>query len=661
MKLRLQQVQQAQQEENRSKGNTEGEGNSQRRETPRRPTTPDEQNSDLLREMRKEMDELRSAIKEKTDRSVDKMIRATDSPFTAAVLDCPVPSKFCLPRLEPFDGLKDPQDHLNTFKTTLGLQQPPDEILCRSFPTTLKGAAREWFTKLPNSSIDNFDQLSSTFLRHFIGGQRPRRPVDYLLTIRQGEKETLRSYVKRFTRETLEVDEADDKVQLTTFKAGLRSRDLVASLAKNPPKTIAEMLLKAQKYMNAEDALAAIKGTERPGDKSKGEDDRRGQKRDRPERRNNDGNRRRDDKNPRQNKYCRFHRDHGHNTEDCRDLREQIEELIRKGKLQKYVKKGEYSKFRDDNRTQHESFTRDDDHTSQPPRKVIGEINTITGGPSSGGSFRSLRKAYHRQVNSVHTMPPSKYRRTYQDMSFNEEDARGVKQPHNDPLVIVLNIEGFNTRRILVDNGSSADIIYLPAFQQLKLDPKKLRPFDSPLVSFSGDRVYPRGIVTLTVTAGTYPLQLTKQVDFLVVDCPSSYNIIIGRPTLNKWKAATSTYCLKVKFPTDDGVGEVKGDQVLARECYQAVLARKENHTWTIEEKEEDGMEILEAVELVEGNADKTTRIGTTLSPEMRARLIKFLKGNLDVFAWSHEDMPGISPEIIQHRLNVDPNRKPVQ
>ncbi|XP_030930996.1 uncharacterized protein LOC115956862 [Quercus lobata] len=299
MKLRLQQVQQAQQEENRSKGNTEEEGDSQRRVTPRRPTTPDEQNSDLLREMRKEMDELRSAIKEKTDRSVDKMIRATDSPFTAAVLDCPVPSKFRLPQLEPFDGLKDPQDHLNTFKTTLGLQQPPDEILCRSFPTTLKGAAREWFTKLPNSSIDNFDQLSSAFLRHFIGGQRPRRPVDYLLTIKQGEKETLRSYVKRFTRETLEVDEVDDKVQLTTFKAGLRSRDLVASLAKNPPKTMAEMLLKAQKYMNAEDALAAIKDTERLGDKSKREDDRRGQKRDRPERRNNDGNRRRDDKNPR--------------------------------------------------------------------------------------------------------------------------------------------------------------------------------------------------------------------------------------------------------------------------------------------------------------------------------------------------------------------------
>ena len=244
-------------------------------------------------------------------------------------------------------------------------------------------------------------------------------------------------------------------------------------------------------------------------------------------------------------------------------------------------------------------------------------------------------------------------------MSFNDADARGMKQPHNDPLVIMLNIEGFNTKRILVNNGSSADIIYLPAFQQLKLDPKRLRLFESPLVSFNGDRVYPRGIMTLTVTVGTQPRQLTHQLDFLVVDCPSSYNVIIGRPILNRWKAAMSTYCLKIKFPTDNGVGEVRRNQILARECYQAVLAKRENHTWIIGE-EENKVEALETVALVEDGTTKTTRIGTTLSPKMRTRLIQFLKENLDVFAWSPEDMPCISPKIIQHKLNVDSERKPI-
>ena len=71
--------------------------------------------------MRKEMDELRSVIKEKTDRSLDRIVKRTDSLFTTVVLECPMPSKFCLPQLESFDELKDPLDHLNTFKTTLGL------------------------------------------------------------------------------------------------------------------------------------------------------------------------------------------------------------------------------------------------------------------------------------------------------------------------------------------------------------------------------------------------------------------------------------------------------------------------------------------------------------------------------------------------------------
>ncbi|XP_075655075.1 uncharacterized protein LOC142625275 [Castanea sativa] len=305
--------------------------------------------------MRKEMDELRNAIRGKTDQSLDRMVRTTDSPFTSAVLERHVPLKFRLPQLEPFDGLKDPLDHLNTFKTTLGLQQPPDEILCRSFTTTLKGTALEWFTKLPTSSIDSFETLGIAFLRHFVSGQCPKRPADHLLTIKQGEKETLRSYVKRFTRETLEVDEADDKVQLTTFKAGLKSRKFVVSLAKNPPKTMAEMLLKAQKYMNAEDALAAIKDVEKTEEKGKREDNRKGRKRERPDRRPTDGNKRKDERTPRtvkftplvipiekilarikdehvlkwprplhsfpnmrdKNKYCRFHKDHGHYTKDC--------------------------------------------------------------------------------------------------------------------------------------------------------------------------------------------------------------------------------------------------------------------------------------------------------------------------------------------------------
>ena len=99
----------------------------------------------------------------------------------------------------------------------------------------------------------------------------------------------------------------------------------------------------------------------------------------------------------------------------------------------------------------------------------------------------------------------------------------------------------------------------------------------------------------------------------------------------------------------------------MARECYQAVLASKENHTWKIEEKTPKIVEKLEMIVLVEGSLAKTTQVGTNISPRTREGIINFLKDNLDVFSWSHEDMPGIIASLIRHRLNVDPEKKPVQ
>ena len=114
------------------------------------------------------------------------------------------------------------------------------------------------------------------------------------------------------------------------------------------------------------------------------------------------------------------------------------------------------------------------------------------------------------------------------------------------------------------------------------------------------------------------------------------------------------TYYLKVKFPIENKVRVINGDQVLARECYQAVLAPKENRTWTIEEKNPEMIEALETVELVRGEPTKVTNVGANLSPNMKKGIMEFLKRNLDAFSWSHEDMPGILENVIQHRLNVD-------
>ena len=156
----------------------------------------------MMKNMRKELDKVKNAMKGKTVVNLDGMIKRTNSPFTTSVLECYLPPKFILLQLEVYDGTKDPLDHIGAFKTILSLQQALDEVLCRTF----QRAARVQFNKLPAVSIANFDQLSDSFVHHFIGGQRHKRPTSYLLTVRQQEGETLREYVKRFNRAVLEID-----------------------------------------------------------------------------------------------------------------------------------------------------------------------------------------------------------------------------------------------------------------------------------------------------------------------------------------------------------------------------------------------------------------------------------------------------------------------
>ena len=144
--------------------------------------------------------------------------------------------------------------------------------------------------------------------------------------------------------------------------------------------------------------------------------------------------------------------------------------------------------------------------------------------------------------------------------------------PTRYALVVSIRVGDYNTHRVLVDNGSSTDILYYLVFQQMRIDRDRLIPVNASLVGFGGIRVHPLGAVTLSVTVGDYSQQITKDVTFLVVDCSSAYNAILGRPTLNSWKALTLTYHLMIKFPNEYGMGEVWGDQVAVHECYIAML-----------------------------------------------------------------------------------------
>ncbi|XP_042969034.1 uncharacterized protein LOC122301710 [Carya illinoinensis] len=159
-------------------------------------------------------------------------------------------------------------------------------------------------------------------------------------------------------------------------------------------------------------------------------------------------------------------------------------------------------------------------------------------------------------------------------ISFEEADREGIIYPHDNALVITLVIANYTTWWVLVDNGSSTDILFWEAFTKMGIDVGKLTLSPTSLKGFSGDTIQLVRAITLPVTAGTRVLTATTMTDFLIVKAPSYYNAILRRPTLNHLRAVTSTYHLKMKFPTDGGVGEARGEQALARECYVQELKK---------------------------------------------------------------------------------------
>ena len=120
--------------------------------------------------MKERMDFMMNTLRGRVSNDLDDLVHQSDSPFTASITSFSLPLKFCMPQVESYDGSKDPLDHLESFKTLMHLQGVVDEIMCRTFPTTLKHPARVWFSRLTPNSIGTFKELSAQFASHFIGG-----------------------------------------------------------------------------------------------------------------------------------------------------------------------------------------------------------------------------------------------------------------------------------------------------------------------------------------------------------------------------------------------------------------------------------------------------------------------------------------------------------
>ena len=146
-------------------------------------------------------------------------------------------------------------------------------------------------------------------------------------------------------------------------------------------------------------------------------------------------------------------------------------------------------------------------------------------------------------------------------LGFSDEDKVGTIQPHDDALVVTLRIGGYDVRRVMVDQGSAADVMYLDLYNGLGLKPEHLTTYSSPLMSFEGRMVVLKGQIRLHVQASMDVVE----VDFIVIDVFSPYTAILGRPWLHTLDAVSSTLHQKVKYPSGGRVLEIVGSQVTAR------------------------------------------------------------------------------------------------
>lgn len=138
-------------------------------------------------QMMEKMGMMMKAMKGQVSTDLDKLVHWTDSPFTAQVTSFPLLAKFWMPHVEAYDRSKDPLDHLESFKTFMHLQGVFEEIMCRAFPTTLKGPTRVWFSQITPNTVLTFKELSGHFVLHFIDKHRYKRSFASLLNIKQRE------------------------------------------------------------------------------------------------------------------------------------------------------------------------------------------------------------------------------------------------------------------------------------------------------------------------------------------------------------------------------------------------------------------------------------------------------------------------------------------
>ncbi|VFQ99239.1 unnamed protein product [Cuscuta campestris] len=369
-------------------------------------------------------------------------------------------------------------------------------------------------------------------------------------------------------------------------------------------------------------------------------------------------------KRPWTEKWCTYHQSDSHNTADCRNVKAVLKEMALKGELGEGYATGNKKdpKANTWTRPQEKDQGRRKGRDNNKPDKEF--IEMIVGG-LDGGDTASQRKNWARSLHVVVISLESQGKQARREpITFIDRDLPRTGGDHNDPLVITMDINGANVARVLVDTGSSVNVLYLNAFMKLKLDRSMLRPLQTPLSGFTGASIEVEGPITLPVTLGSGNRTVTKQMRFVVVDIKCVHNAILGRPGINQARAIISVAHLCMNFYTPNGIGEERGDQKNARSYYLEAVKKMTRQFEQVElvsqqvDKGEEKARIepdanTEEIQIDISNQERKVRIGDDLQEELRTEIVQVLTRYKSLFAWSVADMPGIDRSVICHRLSV--------
>nr|XP_023910589.1 uncharacterized protein LOC112022246 [Quercus suber] len=381
-------------------------------------------------------------------------------------------------------------------------------------------------------SIRSFAELIQEFGVRFVTCSRVPQPVDALLSMKMRVGETLRNYASRYWELYNEIGEGNEKIAASTFRMGLpKESGLRESLTKKPPEDMGQLMRRIEEYKRLEDDRLQSKGKAPMINR------------------------------PRQNSFPPRIR----GNVRIQEPEAPAGELAEAGYLKEFV-----TDARDQGAGQGTPYR---GNLLPPPLGIIEVIHAPTKKCSTarGKGVYALATAAESQDGPSYgkRMKPTK-----EPIAFDDSDLEGTVQPHDDALVVYARIGGFLVKRVMIDQGSGADVIYPDLFRGLGLRSADLSEYGTPLVGFDGKIVIPEGQISLPVNMEGREVVVT----FIVVASFSLYTAILGKPWIHEMGAVPSTLHVKVKFPSEQGVTVVRGSQQTARQCLVALVDwRKES------------------------------------------------------------------------------------